>query len=224
MVSENQGRLAVIAAILIAAVILVEGSALFPPVPDWPDALLAALGRIPLWAFLLAFTVLPALGFPILAFYATVGAFADGIGQALLISWICMAGNMALSYLIADRFSAPLSRLAKRGGYRIPRIDPADGWKVVIVMRASPLPWLLQSWLLTLGGVRFVPYMVLGVPVQAMVGLGYIILGESVLAGNAKWALIGLFLAMAGYLVLSILRRRGSAAKQLPDTDTLKSV
>lgn len=207
-------RLALIALIFLGAALLGKSTGLLTAAGDWPQAILAGREQVPLWAFMLAFVVLPALGFPILAFYATVSVFTDGLDQALLIAWTCMAANMALSYVVARTFAQPLRRLAERRGYRIPSIERADDWKVVIMMRASPLPWLMQSCLLTLGGARFMPYMVFGLPVQAMVGLGVIVLGESVLSGNAKWALAGVFLIMVAYVTLSIIRRRARTSSR----------
>lgn len=206
----DRGRVLVVAALcaLVAVAALGETTAVIPAPSTWPGLMLAGLERIPLWAFMLAFAVLPAVGFPILAFYATVGAFTDDLARALLISWSCMGVNMALSYGVARWLSAPLRQLAARRGYAIPRIDRRDEWKVVVMMRASPLPWLMQSCLLALGGARFTPYMVFGLPVQAMVGLGVIVLGQSLVSGDAKWAMIGLFLLMAAYLALSVIRRR----------------
>lgn len=58
------------------------GSERIPPVGDWPAVITAALAHIPLWGFMLAFILLPALGFPILTFRlkpirTSVGTIAD---------------------------------------------------------------------------------------------------------------------------------------------------
>ncbi|EXJ14508.1 TVP38/TMEM64 family protein [Imhoffiella purpurea] len=219
-------RLPVLAAALLIGLVLAgQGLGLIPPVGEWQGLILAGLRQVPLWAFMLAFAILPALGFPILAFYMTIGGLVDGLGPALLVSWCCMAANMALSYLVAQGFSKPLCVLARRRGYRIPRIEPVDEWKVVVMMRASPLPWLMQSFLLILGGARFLPYMLFGLPVQALVGLGVIVLGSSLFSGNGLWALIGVCLLMAACLALSIIRRRsGRLARSATEEVSLESV
>jgi len=215
----------VLGLLLVTAFALTQTTDLLPPLEDWPSAFSTWLPRIPLWAFMAAFILLPAVGFPLLGFYAMAGAMTDDLTQALLISLIGMAGNMAVSYAVAHWLSRPLHRLAERRGYRIPRIRPPDDWKIIVLTRASPLPWLMQSYVLVAGGARFWPYMRFGLPVQAVVGLCVILLGKSLLEGNAKWALVGAFLALLAYLALSFLRRRARTANaERPEPMDPKSV
>lgn len=155
--------------------------------------------RIPPWVYLISFVVLPAFGVPIFADYLTIGVVIDGLGWTLLAAWTCMAANMAFSYLLARGFHRPLNGLATRRGYRIPRLRPGDEWKVILMVRASPLPWMMQNYLRTLGGARFRPYMLFGVPVQALIGLGVILLGDALLSGDVRWAAIGAELDAVGF-------------------------
>ncbi|CRI65714.1 putative SNARE associated Golgi protein [Thiocapsa sp. KS1] len=181
------------------------------PLADWTALFLVRLEHIPPWVYLISFVVLPAFGVPIFAYYLTIGVVIDGLGLTLLAAWTCMAANMALSYLLARGLHYPLKGLATRRGYRIPRLRPADEWKIIVMVRASPLPWMMQNYLLALGGARFRPYMLFGVPVQALIGLGVILLGDAILSGDIRWALVGLFLVAAVWVTLRIMRGRGEA-------------
>lgn len=51
--------------------------------------------------------------------------------------------------------------------------------------------------------------MLFGVPVQALIGLGVILLGDALLSGDVRWAAIGLFLVAAVWVSLRIMRGRG---------------
>ncbi|MFB1489522.1 MULTISPECIES: hypothetical protein [unclassified Thiocapsa] len=179
---------------------------------DWSELFLVRVELIPPWVYLISFVVLPAFGVPIFAYYLTIGVVIDGLGWTLLAAWICMAGNMALSYLLARGLHRPLKGLAARRGYTIPCLRAGDEWKIILMVRASPLPWMMQNYLLTLGGAPFRAYMLFGIPVQALIGLGVILLGDAILSGDVRWALIGLFLVAVVWVALRAMRRHGGAA------------
>ncbi|MFW6354825.1 MAG: hypothetical protein ACOC3I_10615 [Verrucomicrobiota bacterium] len=171
-------------------------------------------------AFLLAFAILPVFGFPLTFFYLTVGGVTGSLWYALPTAWLAVLTNMALTYLGARTFlRAPLQRWVARRGKHVPQISQADEWKAIVLMRASPTPWLLQSILLTLAGTRFIPYLAWSLPIQGTIGATLIIAGESVLAGDLGWALGGFF----GFLVISLgasavwkRHRRGTESSQVP--------
>ena len=169
--------------------------------PDW-------LRSIPPWAFVLGFVVLPALGFPISLFYLTVGAVFRDPGLALAVALGCMTVNMALSYAVARVLSRPIQGFLHRRGYPLPQLTEGAEWRAIVLLRASPLPWLMQSWLLALGGSRFLPYMLVGAPVQSLVGAGMVLVGESLFQGNAVWLLAGVTAFLLGQAALTALRRR----------------
>jgi len=118
--------------------------------------------------------LLPALGFPISLFYVASGAVFAPPALALAVAWVCMALNMALSYGIAHWLARPVQALIRRRGLPLPQLGGATEWRVIVLLRASPLPYLMQSWLLAIGGARFGPYMVYGLPVQALIGAGLV--------------------------------------------------
>ncbi|MFB1487745.1 MULTISPECIES: hypothetical protein [unclassified Thiocapsa] len=182
---------------------------------DWTALFLDRMAQIPPWVYLMSFAVLPAFGVPILAYYLTIGVVIDGLGWTLLAAWTCMAANMAFSYVLARGLHGPLNGLAMRRGYRIPCLRPGDEWKVILMVRASPLPWMMQNYLLTLGGASFRPYLLVGIPVQALIGLGVILLGDAILSGDLRWAPIALFLVAAVWVALRVIRRRSDSAPPL---------
>jgi len=166
------------------------------------------LRGVPVWLYLLTFVLLPALGFPLSLYYLSVGAVFPSPAVALPVAWLCMALNMALSYWTALWLSRPVHHLLRRRGLAPPRLGDGAQWRAILLLRASPLPWLLQSWVLALGGARFLPYMAWGLPVQACIGAGLVLVGESLFQGGLGWLAGGLLVVLLAQGGLVALRRR----------------
>jgi hypothetical protein len=66
----------------------------------------------------------------------------------------------------------------------------------------------MQSWLLALGGARFLPYMAYGVPVQALVAAGLVLMGESLFRGSFGWLALGVAVLLLAQGALALLRHR----------------
>ncbi len=156
---------------------------------------------------MLSFVVLPAFGAPLSVHYLIVGAVFRGLPLSLSVALACMVGNMALSYLVAKQFSDPVRRVLNRAGYPVPDLPAHRQWPMIMAVRISPLPWLMQSWLLTLGGARLLPYMLFGAPVQAIVGVGLVVVGDALFAGSLRWLLAGGLVVVLVQLVLLLARR-----------------
>lgn len=181
----------------------------------WRVASVEWLRRVPLAVYLLAFVVLPAVGMPLTLFYLTVGALGSNVWMSLGLAWLCVLGNMALCYLLTRGVLKPvIEGLVHRRGMVIPKIPPRAEWKFIVMLRASPLPWVFQNYILALAGARFLPYMILSILVQGPIGAGMILVGDSLFAGNARFALIGIFIFFAVSFGLSLLRRRVENAKR----------
>jgi hypothetical protein len=197
---------------LLGMALLLWAGAAAAGVADWPGAagaqLDALLAGIPPWGFVLAFVLLPALGFPISLFYVASGAVFAPSALALAVAWGCMALNMALSYGIAHWLARPVQALIRRRGLPLPQLGGATEWRVIVLLRASPLPYLMQSWLLAIGGARFGPYMIYGLPVQALIGAGLVLLGDSLMQGNLGWLLVAVAVLLLGQGALALLRHR----------------
>jgi type IV secretory pathway VirB3-like protein len=166
------------------------------------------LRSIPLWLYLLTFAVLPAFGLPLSLYYLSVGAVLTNPAVALPVAWVCMTLNMALSYGVALWLSRPVYAALRRRGLEPPRLREGTQWRAILLLRASPLPWLVQNWLLALGGARFAPYMFFGVPIQACIGAGLVLVGKSLFQGSMVWLAGGLLLVVLAQMGLVALRRR----------------
>lgn len=167
------------------------------------------LQQIPVPLYLLAFCILPALGFPLSPFYLTIAAVLGGIPEGIAAALVCLGLNSALSYWLTISVARrQVERLLERRGIRLPKITPQNQRMVTIMLRASPLPYIIQNFVLALGGVAFSLYIVCSILIQGMIACGMIIVGGSLFEGNGRWALIGVFLLMSTTIIISRWRQK----------------
>lgn len=151
------------------------------------------------WVFTLAFCLLPAVGFPLTFFYLTAPGIFGSLWLTIPMAWLCVLINMALSY-VCGRYLLHqyVMSVLKARKLSVPEITKQNEAQVIIMCRASPMPWLLQSLLLAIAKARFLPYLLYSMPVQGVIGIIIIIGGKSVLEGN--W-----ILAIVAFVVFGVI-------------------
>ena len=167
-----------------------------------------------------AMAVLPAVGFPLSPFTLSAGSlFAPTLGLplVLLITWVALAINVMVTYVLARWIARPwLEKLVLRFGYRWPQI-PADGhWDVSILVRVTPgPPFFVQSALLGLAQLPVRIYLTVSVIVAGLYGTAFVVFGEALLAGKGRMVMLG----FGGFAALTIgahvLRRHLARKKAL---------
>lgn len=187
------------------------------------DLLVAMIGAIrsagPGW-FFAAFAILPAFGAPISLFTFTVApTFAPqiGLGWVIVFSALCLSFNLAFSYWLARYALHPLiEALVKKLGYKLPRIAPDEHVSLAIMLRVVPgPPYAVQSYILGLAKVRFLPYMIVSFIGQMGWMLAAIFFGDALMkGGSGKTGFIALSLIVALVIGTRMLRKR--YAKKLP--------
>lgn len=145
----------------------------------------------------------------------TLGAgFLFGIGWGLLVVSLAATATAALAFLIA-RYAARgrVEKLARKNE-KFGAVDRAigkNGWKVVALLRLSPLiPFSLSNYLYGLTSVRFLPYIVAswagmlpGTLLYVALGAAGKTVGEKGARSPWEWALLGAgLLATAAVTVL----------------------
>lgn len=170
-----------------------------------------AIRTIPPYLYWIAFVVLPMLGAPLTLFYLTaIPVFGDGnIFLGLAGAWSAVLVNMLLSYYVSIGIFHPLiEKIIQFKGLKIPKIEPAKEWKIVLTCRISPLPFQIQNYLLALGHSRLRFYLWFSLPIQAAIGSGMMLVGKSLFSGGLSIALLGLFLIMLFSLLTPIIRKK----------------
>jgi uncharacterized membrane protein YdjX (TVP38/TMEM64 family) len=176
--------------------------------------------------FFTAMALLPAAGFPLMAFCLAAGpAFVPslGLGGVLLACAAAILANILLTYWLARYALRPLlSAVVRRLGYRIPEVDASDHWDLALLVRITPgPPFFVQSYLLGLAGIPFRIYLLPSFVMPMINTSGVVIFGDAIAHGKAKWAVVGISLVVAGMLAVHLLRRhyRGRRPTRPPAGD-----
>ncbi len=171
---------------------------------DAADAVVRGLRETGPGIFFVAMAILPAVGFPMMAFTLAAGpVFGPTLGAGWVIVWslVAVVGNLLLTYWLANRALRPLvSRLLAYFEFRLPDGTVTGAWQIAWIVRLTPgLPFWAQSYLLAMIRVPLVPYLV----VSTSVMVGYIVAlvcgGAALASGSGRLAFTA-----AGILVVSV--------------------
>lgn len=183
----------------------------FPPVGEMRSRVVGILQSIPPILYFLAFAILPALGVPLSIFYLTaisvLGVSHPAVG--ILLGWIAVALNMALSNVLARSVLHPaIEWIIRHRNMTIPKIREENEWKIVLAVRLSPAPFFIQNYLLALGHARWRTYLGLSMLVQGSIGMAVMLVGESILRGRLGYVLLALFVFLILNLLFDYIRKR----------------
>lgn len=159
-------------------------------------------------AFFAAMVLLPLGPFPASLLFIMAGV-RFGTWPGFLCGLAALGLNMSLGYWLAHRVARmPLERWLVRRGHSIPKFDPKEELRFLLLFRVTPgMPLFLQNYVLGLAGVRFGLYLPISLAAQAPYVLGFVWFGQS-LTQTSAWK-IGLAAGgiLAAILAVSLLRR-----------------
>lgn len=163
--------------------------------------------------FFVAMALLPAVGFPLMAFTLAAGpVFGPTLGTAGVIGWSLTAVlvNLLLTYWLANRALRPLvSRLLDWFGFPLPASTAGSAWQLTLIVRLTPgPPFWLQSYVLGLLRVPLVPFLVVSMLVMAGFIVALVAGGEAAVSGNGRLAVAAAAVLVVSVAVLQLLRRR----------------
>ena len=202
-----------------AAVVAVVAAVRLLPVRDWLASFqgwvqgLGPAGMVLYGAVYVVAAVLFVPGLPL-----TLGAgFLFGLGRGILLVSAASTLAAALAFLIARYFArGAVERLARKDT-RFEAIDRAigkEGWKVVALLRLSPLvPFSLSNYLYGLTSVKFSSYVATSWAAMLPATVLYVYLGAAgrtigEKAGKSpwEWALLGVGLAATAAVTVLLTR------------------
>jgi uncharacterized membrane protein YdjX (TVP38/TMEM64 family) len=166
--------------------------------------------------FFAAFAVLPAIGFPVSPFAFAAGPLFGpvlGLPGVLALAAASIAVSLTISYVLARHVLRPwVERLLGYVGYRVPSFPAGKEGLFVFIVRMTPgAPYVFQSFLLGLAGVRYRTYLVVSWLVATVNISLMIVFGDALMKGQATVAIA----ALAGVVVvvtgIRIVRRRLAA-------------
>jgi uncharacterized membrane protein YdjX (TVP38/TMEM64 family) len=149
----------------------------------------------------------------------TLGAgFLFGLGWGIVLVSAASTTAAALAFLIARYFARSSVEKLARTNPRFQAIDRAigkEGWKVVALLRLSPLvPFSLSNYLYGLTSVRFGPYvatswvaMLPATVLYVYLGAAGRTIGEKTQRNPWEWALLGVGLAATAVVTVLLTRK-----------------
>jgi uncharacterized membrane protein YdjX (TVP38/TMEM64 family) len=173
-------------------------------------------GALPFFALM---AVLPLLGVPMTPFFVLAGAMFGAV-TGLIGSAVALAVNLLLGHWVAHSALRPyLTRfLQQRTRYRLPDLgaDVQDAVRFTVLVRLAPgVPLFLKNYVLGLAGIPLRSYFWLSMLLTGVYGVGFVLLGESMLAHNlAEAALAVALLGAAGFALYRWRRRTGRDGRQ----------
>lgn len=157
----------------------------------------------------------------------TLGAgFLFGLGWGIVVVSVASTVAAALAFLIARYLARDAVRRIASRNPRFDAIDRAigkEGWKVVALLRLSPLvPFSLSNYIYGLTSVRFTPYLATSWVAMLPATVLYVYLGaagrtigEKTEKSPWEWALLGLGLAATAAVTVMLTREaRRELAKE----------
>lgn len=203
-----------------AALIIAVLTALFWPqakaLMQYAGVLLGKLGNALEAAgsgwFFAAYATFPAFGVPISLFNITAGlAFVPklGIFWTSLFAALCLMSANAISYWMARFAMRPvIEKLIGKLGYKLPVIPSDEHITACLFLRVVPgAPYVIQSYILGLAKVRFLPYMVVSFIGQYAWAFAMILLGENWNTFRKSGSFKGIFVAVV-FIVLLVVATR----------------
>jgi uncharacterized membrane protein YdjX (TVP38/TMEM64 family) len=196
------------AVVLVAAVLVLRGVDLKALLVQ----IMAIIGDAGPWVFFTGVALLPACGFPLMAFTLTAGpAFGAqlGLGGVLAAYGAAVGINLALTYWLARYALRPwVERLVARAGYKIPQLEKKEHVEVTLLLRITPgPPFFLQSYLLGLGRVTFLTYLWVSWVVAMTYAVGAVLFGKAIVEGKALMATTGVSLLVAAVIIVHLVRK-----------------
>lgn len=187
---------------------------------DWGISLVREAGP---WTFFAGMAVLPALGFPLSPFTLSAGSvFAPTLGWpvVLLATWVALAINVSITYVLARWLARPiLEKIAVRLGYAWPTVREENYWNVTILVRVTPgPPFIMQSVILGLARIPYRIYVVGSTLVAGIYGTVFVVFGDALLAGKGKMILLGASAMVALTLGAHVMRRYLARKKALAES------
>lgn len=181
------------------------------------------VGPVPFFA---AMALLPAIGFPLMAFSLSAGVlFVPQIGLAwtIVAVLVSLGINLSLTYWLARYALRPLlERLMRRLGYGLPAVSKEDHLGMALLLRIMPgPPFFVQGYLLGLAEVPFGTYMAVSWGVSATYTVALVVLGDSIMQGNAKVIFMAVSIFIVVMVAIKMVRRhlalrKNAAAAEAP--------
>lgn len=161
-------------------------------------------------ALFAAIAILPGFGFPATPLLILAGAVWGSNLGSCFIAIAATALNMSWTYAAA---AGPARRVVARIlGTRWDRwrdMDRRNLLKLTLLLRITPgVPLVIQNYTLGLLAVPFCPYLLISVPINGLLIIGFVLTGGAIFEGSLGTAIAGVSILIAATIAVKMMRRR----------------
>jgi uncharacterized membrane protein YdjX (TVP38/TMEM64 family) len=200
---------AVVLVLLIGTVLLLRGVDLRGTI----DSVMAAIRARGPAVFFIAYTILPACGFPVIPFVLAAGpAFSEQLGMPMVVtlSLTAITVNFLFSYWLARGALRPfLQKLLPRFGYAMPNVEAGDAVDLVVILRLTPgVPFVVQNYMAGLAGLPFGKYVLISCLIAWPYNVATLVFGDAVIKGKGGIAVAAGSLLVVVAMTTHLLRKR----------------
>lgn len=205
-------KLAVVAVVLVVvAVLVLRGVDLRALI----GAVMAEIRERGPVVFFLTMALLPACGFPMLAFVLAAGpAFSEQLGMPTLIALALAAAsvNFILSYALARWALRPfIEKFMKRFGHAIPSVESGDAADLVVIMRLTPgVPFFVQNYMAGLAELPFGRYVFISCLIVWPMNGAAVFFGDAVMKGKGGLAFLAASVLAVAVAATHLVRKHYS--------------
>jgi len=174
---------------------------------SWLDSLLNE--KIDPFLFVALMAVLPSVGFPISVFLVIAGA-KFGLAGGLFVSALTIPIHLSISYFIGNSmFREGLQKYLSKKDYQLPEVpqDKMVPWALVFVVIPS-IPYAVKNYLLALADLPLLYYFAINWPVNFVLSIPFLGLGESAARMNLWLFFLFIVLLLLGYALALWLKKR----------------
>ena len=176
------------------------------------DYILLKAGSYGPCVFFLAMTIIPLVGFPMLAFLIVSSSLYSkslGVYTALTLSLIAMSSNMVISYYLASKRLRPVIELfVKRWEFKMPQLADHNSSNFILLVRLSPvIPFFAQNYVLGIMQVPFIRYILISVALNWPVSIGIFLFGDAIFKGDVKKGITSITIILFSLTLIYFLKK-----------------
>jgi uncharacterized membrane protein YdjX (TVP38/TMEM64 family) len=164
--------------------------------------------KTPPFLFVALMALLPCIGFPIVIFLVLAGV-KFGLAGGILVAAMTLPVHLLVSFFLGHSVLRPrLESLLQKQDYSLPEIPQTKVVPFLILFVGIPsLPYAAKNYLLALADIPFRYYFAVSLPVNVLLSVPVIGLGEAAAKTNLWLLLLFVVILLFGYIVVLRLKK-----------------
>ena len=173
------------------------------------DSIVAFGQSLPAGLLILAFLILPLIGFPLSAFLILAG-LRFGLVWGMVVTTACIFFHHYAGYWIAHSYlRTKILRYAQRKGHKVPKVgEDSPVWFTVLFASVHGPPYTFKLYLLALTDVPFKIFCYVGAPVYIAFCILPVGAAAAAVHMDVTWIYVAVAVVSVGAIVWKVRRKR----------------